>query len=67
MAKTSIEKRPDCINNRERFEAWKSSLLLVKGKRQTSEPARMIVTERRTRYEIIIKSSNYYADIYLAT
>lgn len=59
LAGTSIDERPDTINNRERFGDWEGDL--VKGKRQASEPALMTLTERRTRYEIIVKIPNYHA------
>lgn len=60
LAGTSTDERPDTINNRERFGDWEGDL--VKGKRQASEPALMTLTERRVRYEIIVKIPNYHAD-----
>lgn len=56
---TSIDERPDFINNRERFGDWEGDL--VKSKCQASEPTLMTLTERRTRYEVIVKIPNYHA------
>lgn len=56
---TSIEKRPTEILTRDVFGHWEGDL--VKGKRVASEPAMLTLTERMTRYEIIVKIPNYHA------
>lgn len=60
LAGTSIDERPQSVTQRSEFGDWEGDL--VKGKRQASEPALMTLTERRTRYEIIVKIPNYHAD-----
>jgi IS30 family transposase len=56
---TSIDERPDVINNRSRVGDWEGDL--VKGKRTSNEPAIMTLTERVTRYEILVKIPDYHA------
>lgn len=56
----SIEKRSTAANNRTEIGHWEGDL--VKGKRVASEPAIMTLTERVSRYEIIVKIENYHAD-----
>lgn len=57
---TSIEKRPDSVDERAMFGHWEGDL--VKGTRVDREPALMTLTERRTRFEIILKISDYHAE-----
>ncbi|KRM08993.1 IS30 family transposase [Paucilactobacillus suebicus] len=64
LAGTSIEQRPASVNQRQSFGHWEGDL--VKGKRKASEPALMTLTERKTRYEIIVKIPNYHATTCLA-
>lgn len=56
----SIEGRPEAANERTEIGRWEGDL--VTGKRVSSEPAIMTLTERVSRYEIIIKIENYHAD-----
>lgn len=56
----SIEDRPAAANNRTEIGHWEGDL--VKGKRVASEPALLTLTERVSRYEIILKIANYHAD-----
>lgn len=49
----SIEKRPEDIKNREEFGHWEMDT--VKGKRGESKNSLLVLTERKTRDEIIIK------------
>jgi len=56
----SIESRPQEAEGREEIGHWEGDL--VKGKRVASEPAIMTLTDRASRYEIIVKVSNYHAD-----
>ncbi|KRM36802.1 hypothetical protein FD34_GL000040 [Limosilactobacillus pontis DSM 8475] len=49
----SIEKRPQKINQRQRPFDWEGDL--VKGVRRKNQPALMTLTERLTRFEIVIK------------
>lgn len=56
----SIEDRPTAANDRTEIGHWEGDL--VKGKRVASEPALLTLTERVSRYEIILKISNYHAD-----
>ncbi|WP_457952073.1 IS30 family transposase [Lactiplantibacillus pentosus] len=56
----SIEDRPAAANDRTETGHWEGDL--VKGKRVASEPALLTLTERVSRYEIIIKIVNYHAD-----
>lgn len=55
----SIEQRPMTVESREDFGNWEGDL--VKGKRVASEPALLTLTERKTRFEYIIKLDNYHA------
>ncbi|WP_125608473.1 IS30 family transposase [Lapidilactobacillus bayanensis] len=57
---TSIEKRPVEVDERLKAGNWEGDL--VKGKRVASEPALMTLTERKTRFELIIKIPNYHAE-----
>lgn len=57
---TSIDERPDSINERLALGDWEGDL--VKGKRIASEPAVMTLTERLSRFEIIVKISDYHAE-----
>lgn len=52
-AGTSIEKRPEDIENREEFGHWEMDT--VKGKRGTTKSCMLVMTERKTREEIIVK------------
>jgi len=56
---TSIDERPSYIADRRKLGDWEGDL--VKGKRVASEPAVMTLTERLSRYEIIVKIPNYHA------
>lgn len=56
----SIEKRPQKINQRQRPFDWEGDL--VKGVRRKNQPALMTLTERLTRFEIVIKIPNYRAE-----
>ncbi|MDM7516830.1 IS30 family transposase [Lentilactobacillus sp. TOM.63] len=55
----SIEKRPTSVLKREHFGDWEGDL--AKGRRVSSEPAILTLTERYSRYEIMIKLPNYHA------
>mgnify|MGYP002397285528 FL=1 len=55
----SIEERPVEINERQVLGHWEGDL--VKGKRVESEPALLTLTERVSRYEIILKLPDYHA------
>lgn len=55
----SIEERPAGAEKRSELGHWEGDL--VKGKRVASEPAIMTLTERVSRYEIIVKIDNYHA------
>lgn len=55
----SIEGRPTAANDRTEIGHWEGDL--VKGKRVASEPAIMTLTERVSRYEIIVKIEDYHA------
>lgn len=57
---TSIDERPAAVEDRQEVGHWEGDL--VKGKRVEDEPALMTMTERKTRFEIIIKLPNYHAD-----
>nr|WP_240668002.1 hypothetical protein [Enterococcus avium] len=48
-----IEKRPDIVDTRERFGDWEIDT--VNGLRVGKDQALLTLTERKTRYEIIIK------------
>lgn len=56
----SIEERPAEVEDRQVLGHWEGDL--VKGKRTESEPALLTLTERVSRYEIIIKLSDYHAE-----
>ena len=56
---TSIEERPESVTKRTAFGDWEGDL--VKGKRVASEPALLTLTERVSRFEIIIKIPDYHA------
>lgn len=56
----SIEQRPMEAASREVFGYWEGDL--VKGRRIASEPALLTLTERKTRFEYIIKIDNYHAN-----
>lgn len=56
---TSIEERPEAVNDRKEFGHWEGDL--IKGKRIVNEPALFTLTERMSRYEIIVKISDYHA------
>lgn len=60
----SIEKRPADVKQRLTFGNWEADL--VKGVRKASEPALLTLTERKTRYEIVLKVPNYHAQTCLA-
>ena len=57
---TSIDERPSFIDERLMLGDWEGDL--VKGKRITSEPAVMTLTERLSRFEIIVKIPDYHAE-----
>ncbi|PIO82097.1 IS30 family transposase [Pediococcus damnosus] len=56
---TSIEERPKSVTERTAFGNWEGDL--VKGRRVASEPALLTLTERMSRFEIIIKLPDYHA------
>ena len=55
----SIDQRPASVRQRKAFGDWEGDL--VKGKRDQNQPALMTLTERYTRYEIIVKLPDYHA------
>jgi len=57
---TPIDMRPSVVDKRLSFGDWEGDL--VKGKRVASEPAVMTLTERLSRFEIIVKIPDYHAD-----
>ena len=59
LAGTSIEKRPEYILSRDEFGHWEMDT--VKGKR-TSHSSMLVLTERKTRKEIIIKLEHHCAE-----
>ncbi|QVI35586.1 IS30 family transposase [Lacticaseibacillus chiayiensis] len=59
LAGTSIEQRPQAVNERKTFGDWEGDL--VKGKRVVNEPALLTLTERKSRYELIYKLPDYHA------
>lgn len=61
----SIEERPASVDDRMTFGDWEGDL--VKGKKVVSEPALMTLTERLTRFEIIVKIPNFHAATCLNT
>lgn len=54
---TSITDRPEDVLSRETFGHWEADL--VKGKKTKSEPAIITLVERKTRYAITTKISDY--------
>lgn len=56
----SIEDRPTAVNGRMEGGHWEGDL--IKGKRVDSEPSIMTLTERASRYEIIVKIEDYHAE-----
>ena len=52
---TSIEKRPEHINDRSEFGHWEIDTVI--GTNSKDEPVLLTLTERKTRFEIIIKIS----------
>lgn len=56
----SIEERPEEVEDRQVVGHWEGDL--IKGTRVENEPALMTMTERATRFEIILKLPNYHAD-----
>lgn len=59
-AGTSIEKRPEEINTREEFGNWEMDT--VKGKRGKSKNSLLVLSERKTRDELIFKLPNHTAE-----
>lgn len=57
---TSIEKRPETIDNRKEFGHWEMDT--VKGKRGKSKNSLLVLTERKTRNEIIYKLPAYTSE-----
>ena len=57
---TSIDERPIEVQDRRQRGHWEGDL--VNGKRVDSEPALLVLTERMSRFEIIIKLANYKAN-----
>ena len=56
----SIEDRPTAVNGSMEGGHWEGDL--IKGKRVDSEPSIMTLTERASRYEIIVKIEDYHAE-----
>lgn len=56
----SIENRPSSIEERIEIGHWEGNL--VKGKKVEDEHALMTLTERKTRFEIILKLPKFHAD-----
>ena len=56
----SIEQRPKRVNKRQEPFHWEGDL--VKGVRRRNQPALMTLTERVTRFEIVIQIPNYRAN-----
>lgn len=56
----SIEKRPEEIETREEFGHWEMDT--IKGKRGVSKSSLLVLTERKTRNEIIIKLQQHTAE-----
>jgi IS30 family transposase len=54
---TSISERPEHVLNREEFGHWEGDL--VKGKKESGEPALLTLVERKSRFGIIIKVPNF--------
>lgn len=53
----SIEKRPISVEDRKEFGHWEMDT--VKGKRGISKKSLLVLTERKTRYEILIKLAEH--------
>lgn len=56
---TSIEKRPDEIDERQEFGHWEMDSVI--GQRGKSKNALLVLSERKTRYEIIFKVADHSA------
>lgn len=56
----SIEKRPECINDRSEFGHWEIDLIL--GKKTKGEAVVMTLVERQTRFAITVKLANKQAE-----
>lgn len=56
----SIEKRPKEVENRQIPGHWEGDL--VKGVRRKNQPALMTLTERTTRFEVVVKIPDYRAE-----
>ena len=56
----SIEKRPEEVENREVFGHWEMDT--VKGKRGVTKSCMLVLTERKTRNEIIVKLQDQKAE-----
>ena len=56
----SIEKRPECINDRSEFGHWEIDLIL--GKKTKGEAVVMTLVERQTRFAIAVKLANKQAE-----
>ena len=56
----SIEKRPEIIDNREEFGHWEMDT--VKGKKGVTKSCMLVLTERKTRNEVIIKLQDQKAE-----
>lgn len=59
-AGTSIEKRPEDINTREEFGHWEMDSVI--GKKKRSKNTFLVLSERKTRKEIIFKRANKTAE-----
>lgn len=59
-AGTSIEKRPEEVENRETFGHWEMDT--VKGKRGKTKACILVLTERKTRREMVFKMKDQKAD-----
>ena len=59
-AGTSIEKRPEEINKREEFGHWEMDSVI--GKKGVSKNALLVLTERKTRDEIVFKLPDHTAE-----
>lgn len=59
-AGTSIEKRPEIVSQREEFGHWEMDSVL--GKRGRSKNTLLVLTERKTRNEIIFKLPDHSAE-----
>ena len=56
----SIEKRPECINDRSEFGHWEIDLML--GKKTKGEAVVMTLVECQTRFAITVKLANKQAE-----